>query len=238
MAEKNLDENKILLELLAQKQVKQGISYCKTSDPVYKTFYAIYFLAFLICSFINLLYFVSTLSDMSVKLANKTTIINDIQASEISEIKNSLIAVGVMGIAMIVSFILGRLKRPLPQFITGAFSAVILLITYITRLTTNIGAGDYTALFWRHLLPLAVFTVSLTVCCVIAMRQKHIETKGCQEIAEAIYRRYSISATNVDQTQWQQMLEDYALEAAEKKQRKKAKKKRDKKAGDETKAAE
>ena len=46
----------------------------------------------------------------------------------------------------------------------------------------------------------------LLVACIIAIRQKHYDTAGCREIAESIYRRYSISAQSISAEQWQQLL--------------------------------
>lgn len=215
-------EQQALLELLRQKQARQGVSYATTASPAYKTFHLINLLSLLCCAGINLLYFLSTLFDLTTKLSNKTTLVNDIQAGQISAIKNSLIAVGIMGLLQLSTALFARLKLPLARLVSGLCSSLVLLATYYTRLSTNINAGDYSTLLWRHVLPTAVFVASLLVACVIAIRQKHYDTAGCREIAESIYRRYSISAQSISPEQWQQLLSEVA--AAPKKQKGKKRK--------------
>lgn len=203
-------EQQALLELLRQKQARQGVSYATTASPAYKTFHLINLLALLCCTVINLLYFLGTFFDLTTKLSNKTTVVNDIQAGQISAIKNSLIAVGIMGLVQLSTALFAKLKLPLARLIAGLVSSLALLATYYTRLSGNINAGDYSTLLWRHLLPTAVFVASLLVACIIAIRQKHYDTAGCREIAESIYRRYSISAQSISDEQWQQLLNSTA----------------------------
>lgn len=214
-------EQQALLELLRQKQARQGVSYATTASPAYKTFHLINLLALLCCAVINLLYFLGTFFDLTTKLGNKTTVVNDIQAGQISAIKNSLIAVGIMGLVQLSTALFAKLKLPLARLIAGLVSSLALLATYYTRLSGNINAGDYSTLLWRHLLPTAVFVASLLVACIIAIRQKHYDTAGCREIAESIYRRYSISAQSISAEQWQQLLNNAAAPKKKGKKRKK-----------------
>lgn len=216
----NFTTSTAVLNLLRQKQQKQGISYAKVTDPVYRTFNWVNILSLIFCTAINLLYFLGTLGDLNTKLRNKTTVINEIQSAEISAIKNSLIAVGIMGTVMLLSLVFANLKLPLARLVAGLVSAIALFITYTLRLSESIGGGDYSALIWRHCLPTLVFVASLIAVCTVAIRQKHYDRKGCREIEEKIYRQYSISAENVTPEQWQQVLEEYVAEAATKKGKK------------------
>lgn len=209
----------VILNLLRQKQQKQGISYTKVTDPVYRTFNWVNILALIFCTAINLLYFLGTWGDLSTKLRNKTTVINEIQSAEISAIKNSLIAVGIMGVLMLFSAVFAKLNLPVGRLVSGLISAVALFITYTLRLSQSIGGGDYSAFIWRHCLPTVIFIATLIVVCIIAIRQKHYDQKGCREIEEKIYRHYSISADHITPEQWQHILEEYAAEAVKKKEK-------------------
>ena len=59
-----------------------------------------------------------------------------------------------------------------------------------------------------HLLPIVLLALFCIIKSVIEIRQDILDKKGMEEIATEIYKRYSVMADNISDSQWQDILKD------------------------------
>ena len=87
------------------------------------------------------------------------------------------------------------------------------------RLSEALNAGDYSSFVFKHLLPLSIFAICGVLAAIIELRQKILDKKGCAEISEKIYKKFSLMAENISEEQWQSVLNDYKAEKPKSKKR-------------------
>lgn len=204
-------ENKIdtmLLKMLRERQAKQNISYLTTSSSVYKFFKVIFIILFVVCTVLNLFFILGEWGGLNANLMNSDQL-SELQQSQATEIKNGIYSVGIMSVILLFSALFLRLKKPIFQILFSVIPAVILIFIYAGRLSEALGSGSYSSFVWKHLLPLGLLSVCSLVTAIIHIRQNILDKKGCNEISETIYRRYSVMADSITAEQWKAIMADY-----------------------------
>ena len=206
MSEK--ENAKKLIKLLRQKQAKLGVSYLTTESYIYKTFRLLFYIAFGVLFIINMLYLLSVYVDLNVVLTNAGEL-DARQITEVSAIKNTLSTVLIMTVIMVLSAVFMILKSPLLQLIFSFVSSLGLIFAFATGLSQQLEGGNYDVFIFRHVLPLLLFVIFSIITAIIHIRQNILDKKGCNEIADSIYRKYSNTAQNINEEQWALILAEY-----------------------------
>lgn len=212
--------DEVLLKMLRQKQEKLGIYYLKTDGGLYKCLAVIFYIAFAVCTLINILFVLSNSLALSANLSYIESPSN-LQATEISAIKNSLYSVCAFSILLIPSSIFLKKKKSVLQLIFSLLPGAALLATFYSSMSDNINAGTYAPFLLKHLLPIGILFICSIITAVIELRQRYFDKKGTEEIASNIYQRHSALADNITEEQWQDILREYQRPVNTKKQRRK-----------------
>lgn len=200
--------NAILLKLLRERQAKQNISYLTTDSGVYKFFKTMFIILLVICTILNLLFILGEWGGLNANLSNAGQL-SELQQTQAAEIKNGIYSVGIMSVILLFSTLFLSIKKPVLQIIFSVIPAIILIFIYAGRLSEALGSGSYSSFVWKHLLPLGLLAVCSLVSAIIHLRQTMLDKKGCNEISETIYRRYSVMADAITPEQWAAILLDY-----------------------------
>jgi hypothetical protein len=112
-------------------------------------------------------------------------------------------------------------KKYIPSVCFGVVPSALLIIVCYNSMSQHIDGGTFAPFIFKHLLPLCLIIISLTVCGTIGIRQKVLDKKGTDEISEKIYRRYNLLADNITEAQWQELLAEYPTANAKKRHKRK-----------------
>ncbi len=201
-------QDKILLNMLRERQQKQNICYMTTNHSFYKFCKFMFRLLLGVCTVINIIFLLGQWGGLQVTLANAGDL-SDLQQQEVSEMKNGIYSVGVLSIVMLFSELFLDIKKPLFKIAFSLIPGILLLTTYASRLSDALDAGDYSSFIWKHLVPIGLFMLFALMACIIHLRQLYKDKKGMNEISEEIYKRYSVLAENITPEQWETILADY-----------------------------
>ncbi len=215
---KTNNTNLTLLKMLREKQIKQNISYLTIESGIFKFLSVIFWLSAIVCIVINLLFLLGQWGTLNANLAN-ADVLNDLQQTQVAEIKNGIFSVLVMSIILLLSTLFFKLKRPILYGVLGLFSGLILIFTYADRLSEVLSAGDYSSFVFKHLIPIGIFMICGVTASIIHFRGEFLDKKGCREISEKIYTKYSVLVENITEEQWQNILNEYKAEAPKSKKR-------------------
>ena len=204
----------LLLELLREKQKREGLGYITTKSTPYKIFRYAFLAMVIICIFINLFYILGKSGEMAANLAN----MDKIEPHQQIEIDRLYTTIGIM-IASTVGLLLSEIfiwfKLPILQLIFCFGSS----ITIILRLSLEIKDTTSNVLVNHHILPLVI----LCVCCAVSagfhIRQLYKDKKGCNALSELIYKKYSKTATDISPEQWENIISEYKYEGSKSKKR-------------------
>lgn len=200
--------NAMLMKMLRERQAKQNISYLTTDSGVYKFFKIMFIVLFIISTVLNLLFVLSEWGSLNANLMNADQL-SELQQNQATGIKNGIYSVAIMSFILLFSALFLRLKKPVLQMVFSVIPAIILIFIYAGRLSEALGSGSYSSFIWKHLLPLGLLTVCSIVSAIIHLRQNILDKKGCNEISETIYRRYSVMADSITPEQWEAIMADY-----------------------------
>ena len=222
---KSSDFDLKLIDMLRQKQQKQGIKYLTTKSGIYKLTNVCFWIFVIISTVINLIYILSASAQLSANLGAAQGL-SDYQKSQASGIKSSIYTVAVFGIILMASLVFAAMKKYIIKACTCVIPAVVLIFNYKYAMSENIDAGNIKPFIFKHLVPLALSVIFCIVSVIIAQRQKILDKKGIAEISEKVYKKYSVMANDLSDEQWQTVLQEYSPENKKFKrsQRKKAKK--------------
>ena len=203
-SDKNLTANDILLMHLRKKQSKDGGMYTTTKDTLYKIFRWSFFVVLLACTAINLMYILGALGQMQAHLANMGNI-EPHQQNEIDALKSSIALVSVSAVCLFLSEVWIWFKKPLLQLIFCLGSSISIILT----LSSQIFDKTENTLANNHIIPLAILCFCCIVSSMLYFRQLLKDKKGTDELAELIYKKYTLTATDINEEQWQTILEEY-----------------------------
>ena len=130
---KTTNTDTILLSMLRQKQQRLNIYYPTRQSRFYKVLHILFYVFFGICTAINILSIISWWSKLSSDLSvlqNPTSV----QQSAISEIKDGIKTVIILGILLIGAPIFSKLKKTVPTLCFTAIPSALLLSTFANRL--------------------------------------------------------------------------------------------------------
>ena len=215
---KTNNTNPVLLKMLREKQVKQNIYYLTTESGLFSFLKVMLYISAIVCTAINLIFLLGQLGGLSANLANANTL-NDLQQSQVAEIKNGIYSVAVMGVVLLLSLLFFKLKRPILYGGLGLFSGLVLIFVYADRLSEALGAGSYSSFIFKHLIPLGIFILCSVLAAIIHFRGNLLDKKGLNEISEKIYSKYSVLAENITPEQWESILAEYKSEPPKSKKR-------------------
>lgn len=194
----------VLLELLREKQRREGAEYITTKSTPYKIFRFAFLAMIIICIFINLFYILGKSGEMAANLAN----MDKIEPHQQIEIDRLYTTIGIM-IASTVGLLLSEVsvwfKLPILQLIFCLGSG----ITIILRLSSEINDTTSNVLVNHHIIPLGI----LCICCIVSaglhIRQLYKDKKGCNALSELIYKKYSKTATDISPQEWETIISEY-----------------------------
>ena len=209
-----------LLSMLRQKQERLGIHYIKTEGGLYKFFAVVFYIAFAWAVVMCLLSAVSNLIQLSVNLSYLENP-NGQQAQQIPAIRSNAYSTLLLTAFVIPSVFFISYKKYIPSVCFGVVPSVLLIIVCYNSMSQHIEGGTFAPFIFRHLLPLCLIIISLAVCGTIGIRQKVLDKKGTDEIAEKIYSKYNVLADNITEEQWQKLLAEYPAANAKRQHRRK-----------------
>lgn len=209
-----------LLSMLRQKQERLGIHYIKTDSSLYKFFAAIFYIAFTWTVIMCLLSAISNLIQLSVNLSYIESP-NGQQSQQIPAIRSNAYSNLLLTAFIIPSAFFIGYKKFIPSLCFGIIPSVLLIIVCYNSMSQHINGGIFAPFILRHLLPLCLIIICLTVCGIIGIRQKVLDKKGTDEIAEKIYSKYNVLADNITEEQWQELLAEYPTANAKKRHKRK-----------------
>ena len=201
---KNLNANNILLMHLRKKQSKDGGMYTTTKDTLYRIFRWAFFVMLIACTVINLMYIFGAVGQMQAHLANMGNI-EPHQKIEIENLKSSITLVSISAFCLFLSEVWIWFKKPLLQLVFCLGSSVAIILT----LSGQIFDKTENTLANNHIIPLAILSFCCVVSSLLHFRQLYKDKKGTTELAELIYKKYSLTATDINEEQWQTILEEY-----------------------------
>lgn len=220
---KNLTANDILLMHLRKKQSKDGGMYTTTKDTLYKIFRWSFFVMLLACTVINLMYILGAFGKMQAHLANMGNA-QPHQQIEIENLKSAITAVSISSFCLFLSEVWIWFKKPLLQLIFCLGSSLAIILT----LSSEIYDKTANTLANNHIIPLAVLCFCCIVSSLLYFRQLYKDKKGTDALATLIYKKYALTATDINEEQWQTILEEYKpWESKSKKRSVKHRKKRE-----------
>ena len=177
-----------------------------------------FYLSAFVCTAINLLFLLGQWGTLSANLAN-ADVLNDMQQTQVAEIKNGVFSVLVMSVILLLSTLFFKLKRPILYGALSLFSGLVLIFTYADRLSEALSSGDYSSFIFKHLIPIGIFIICGVAAAIIHFRGELLDKKGCKEISEKIYTKYSVLAENITEEQWKDILNEYRAAAPKSKKR-------------------
>lgn len=201
---KNLTANELLLLHLRKKQSKDGGMYTTTKDTLYRIFRWSFFVMLIGCTVINLLYIFGAVGTMQAHLANMGNV-EAHQKIEIENLKNSITLVSVFAGCLFLSEVWVWFKKPLLQLLFCFASSTAIILT----LSGQIADKTENTLANNHIIPLAILCFCCLVSSLLHFRQLYKDKKGTTKLAELIYKKYSLNATDINEEQWQTILEEY-----------------------------
>lgn len=207
-----------LIELLRQKQAKLDIHYLTTDSGVYRVFQVPFYLLTAVAALINLIYLFGMSGRLRANLSNVDSL-SELQAKQAADVKNSLYTVAIMGVLLLAAAFFLRFKRPILQLIFTLLPSGVLLWTYASQLSESLQSGSYQSFVFKHLLPLGLLMLCSLVTGIIHLRQRLLDRKGCEEISEQIYRKYSVLADHITPEQWEEILAGYQPDQSRSKKR-------------------
>lgn len=194
----------VLLELLREKQRREGAEYITTKSTPYKIFRFAFLAMIIICIFINLFYILGKSGEMAANLAN----MDKIEPHQQIEIDRLYTTIGIM-IASTVGLLLSEVsvwfKLPILQLIFCLGSG----ITIILRLSSEINDTTSNVLVNHHIIPLGILCIFCIVSAGLHIRQLYKDKKGCNALSELIYKKYSKTATDISPQEWETIISEY-----------------------------
>ena len=205
-AEHSLDT--ALYKMLRERQRKQNIVYMTTDHSCYKFCKGMLRLLLILCTAINIIFLLGQWGGLQANLSHADTL-SDLQQQQVADIKNGIYSVGALGVLLLGTELFLDLKKPLLHMIFAILPGSLLLVTYASRLSDAMNAGDYSPFLLKHVLPLGLLMLFALATGLIHLRQKYKDKKGMEEIGEEIYKRYSVLADAITPEQWETILADY-----------------------------
>lgn len=193
--------NENVLRRVRMIEEKSGISYAKTDGRLHKTLRVIYHILFIYTLGINLIFILGMLL---VRLGTDS----------FAAIKPTVITVGVCTVVMTAGYILSFFKFKLTAGILSIAPEIFLIPVFGTAMTDSLGfMGFKPSFYWRHLAPLALLAILITLTTVIAVREKIKTEKQYKKVSENLYRQFNINASDkgvtVTDEQWEEFLSNY-----------------------------
>ena len=218
MSKAKNNTNDILLKMLRERQIKQNIYYLTTDSGLFNFLKVLFYIFTVVCTIINLLFLLGEWGGLNANLANAGNL-SDLQQTQVAQIKNGIYSVLIISVILLSSALFFKLKKPILYGLTSLFSGGILIMIFAGRLSDALGSGDYSSFIFKHLLPLGIFIICGVFAAIIHLRQNILDKKGCREISEKIYTKYSVMAENITEEQWQGILNEYSAETPKSKKR-------------------
>lgn len=208
MSAEKSKSDKILLNLLRQKQKKDGISYITTKSISYKIVRFSFLAVMIICLAINIIYLLGVSGQLNANLQFAEELM-DFQKEEIAEIRASIKIVGFLTVALFLGEVAIWFKQPILQILFTVIPGIAMIFHFESRLSDTINDGDSAAFTYRHLIPLIILCLLCLISAGLHLRQKIKDKRGCREISEMIYEKYQVLAKDITEEQWETVLEEY-----------------------------
>lgn len=179
---------------------KNGISYAKTDGKLYTAMKVLYSIAGVWTFFMNLFFILGFLIQYS-------------GTDNMSSALNYIITAGVCTVLMIAGYVLTCCKINLAGGIMSVVPEILLIFFFGNILTDSLGVlGFKLSFYWRHLAPLILMIICITIMTVIAVKEKVKTNRMYKKVCENLYNMYNVSIANGDtitDEQWDEFLASY-----------------------------
>lgn len=220
-----------VLQRVRQVEEKNGISYAKKDGALYKTFKVLLIIALIWTIGINLLIIMgSALSLSSLNSGVVATIdgkdytqmeyweyqgedAEKIASNIINENRDRLINTSVCSVLIIAGAILCKFNLHIVGVVTTVAPSVYSIFYFMHKLTDSGGVvGLSVKYYWRHLAPLLLVIICITVMAIIAERARFKTRKLYKKVTENLFERYNVSLAeggSLSDEQWDEFLKNY-----------------------------
>lgn len=206
-----LKKNPNILERLKIKEEKAGVRRLSVDSAFGKTCKVVYIISFVYALCIKLIYMLSTYFQASYVIKNTGyENLTAHQLSQYSDVKNSLLLVGIGAVLLIAALILLCKRIFAFSLPINAAVTVTLCVHFAFRMSETLEtyglASSYT---YYHLAPLALLLISSTVYCIIGIRNKVLEDKAYTAFVDRLYENHSKEIENLTDEEWEEFLSNY-----------------------------
>ncbi len=193
-----MKKNPHILKLVDEYRYRKGIVITDEKSVTYKVFKVIYFLSFLWTFVFNMLFLIGSLISYNF--------------SEVKINTTPAITLLIATVVLITGLILLIKKLYIPAGILNIFSVIMFIIQYYTLLLNDIQLQGISHFFyWRHLFPGVIVLFSCIALCIIGLKCKALLNRDYKKMLEKIYLKNTSKLSDINDDDWQQLLESGEL---------------------------
>ena len=176
---------------------KNGIKYAKTDGRLHKVMRVLYTLFFAYTMGINLIFIAGML------MLHYGT-------DNFPNVMNTLITVCVCTGLIIAGYVLSFFRFKLIAGIISVVPEIFLIVTFGSVMRDTLGfMGFIPSFFWRHLIPLSLMVITMTVAVFIAVRARIKTERQYKKVMDNLYRIYNENGGDITDDQWDNFLKEY-----------------------------
>lgn len=200
-----------ILARLKAKEEKAGIRRLSVDGALGKTCKVVYIISFAYAMFIKIIYMLSTYLQASLVVNNTgPENLTSLQQSQLADVKNSVLLVGIMTVLIIATLVLLCKRIYVVALPLSVATSVTLCVHFAFRMSETLAtyglASSYT---YYHLVPLCFMLLTSAVYCIIGIRHKVLEDRAYTQFVDRLYENYSGRFENLTDEEWQEFLASY-----------------------------
>lgn len=187
-----------ILAKVHETEKKNGITYIRTEDTYYKVVKFIYFIAEIWMFFMNLFFVLGFWARYT-------------GTESMGEALKSMITVSVCTLCIIAGCILNTKKLYISGWVLNFIPACFLIPVFASFMKDELGfLGFVASFYWRHLVPIVLLVIAITILTFIAMREKHQIEQLYKKVVENLFAEFGTKDDHkLTEQEWEEFLKNY-----------------------------